>query len=131
LSNCIDILKGDEVVFLADEIDIKGFERLVNNAKDLIHEAGKSGNDFTQEELSSNMAWWFLQKNSDICDEGVVIRFGHGRSTHTNRDFKGVIQTLIPLIKRVKRHKFQITDEFDGHRQRFWMTVEFKSGSVS
>jgi len=117
MSNCIDVVKGEKVVFFPDEIDIEKFKALVDSVANLPK---------APEEKDGYYAWWFLQRNSAVDQRGVVIRFGQGRSTHTNRDFDGTLLTLSKFMKKEKYHVFSVTDEGDGHRKVYTQTVKFK-----
>lgn len=124
MSNCIYIVDNESVVFTPDEIDMDKFKALVASSKQWDCEG-----EYTEEIGKANSAWWFLEKNHFVIPgKGVMIEFGRGRSIHTNRDFKGLLWVLAPLMKKSKYHTFIITDEFDGHRQRFKVKVNFKEG---
>lgn len=120
MSNCIDIVRGGEVTFFFDEIDIPAFKSLVASSRDV------GFGNMTPEEVKIYYAWWFLD-HAEVTDASVTIRFGHGRSGHTNRDFKGTIKVLSGFMKKKKFHTFFITDEFDGHKQVFKWSLDFKS----
>lgn len=125
MSNCIWFHqaqgKTNKVVFLKDEIDVAGFKAMVATARDV-----KTGSTLTDEEVGAYYSWWFLQDNHIADARGVVIFFGEGRSTHTHRDFEGLMKVLQPFLKKPKYHTFCITDEFDGGQKMFFMDVEFK-----
>jgi hypothetical protein len=108
MSNCINIVKGEKVVFLRDEIDVDALKEFVTKAEE------------------NSLAWWFLQANSVIDSRGAVVMFGRGRSTHTNRDFDAVILALSKFMRKEKYHNFYVTEEGDGFRRVYHEVVEFK-----
>lgn len=116
MSNCIDI-DNCAVAFTHQEIDIDRFDAFLKAA------------------VKDSMAWWFLQTNTRIVRSGklgaVEISFGWGRSTHTNRDFRGTIEAIRPFMLRNKNHTFLVKDEFDGMKETFRVPVEFRTGSIS
>jgi len=123
MSNCIEFVSGSEkIVFLKDEIDVVALKALVDSAtpkdKTLVD---------TEEGRKRYIAWWFLQQNSIIDSRGVVIWFGRGQSTHTNRDFNATLLMLAKFMKKAKYHTFFITDEGDGHRRVYREDTEFNS----
>lgn len=125
MSNCIWFHqahgKTNKVVFLRDDIDVAGFQKLVASGRDV-----KTGSTLTDEERGAYYAFWFLQGNSFADARGVIIHFGDGRSGHTWRDFEGLMAVLQPLLKKPKYHTFCVTDESDGGEQSSFMDVEFK-----
>lgn len=127
MSNCIRILKGEEVCFFPDEIDIEGFKALMAKAK---NHSSTDGTEWTREKGEQTMAWWFLS-NSAADHRGVAIWFGCGRSSHTWRDFQGTLSVLKQFIKKPKTHRFTCSDESDGFEHPFKMKVEFQTGKIS
>lgn len=128
MSNCIHFVGGDVVSLSHLEIDIDRFEAFLKSAKEVDYKKV----NHTEEELNSNVAWWFLQQNTRIVRSGkigaVEIRFGLGRSIHTNRDFKSTLKVLSTFMKKSVKHTFFITDEFDGHNEQFRIPVDLRTG---
>jgi hypothetical protein len=126
MSNCITLHRNQKVVFLSDEIDVEGFKAMMATAKDRDYKKGS----LTPEEVDAYYAFWFLRDCSFADRRGVIICFGEGRSSHTNRDFEGTLKILSRLIKKPKYWRFVATDEFDGHKRAFWINVEFQRGVI-
>ena len=124
MSNCIQLVDNESVVFTPDEIDVDAFKALVASSKK--HDYKQP---FTPEIGKANCAWWFLETNHHVIDgKGVMIEFGCGRSSHTWRDFRGLLSTLAPLMKKAKYHTFWASDEFDGFKDVFKIKLNFKVG---
>lgn len=136
MSNCIT-LYNHIVVFNNDEIDIA---KLFDIIQALPLEVGSFPK--TAEETHQYYCWWFLnslnvkfnKSKPQIFDinevdqkpkyDSVTVKFGHGRSSHTWRDFRGLLNNVIkPLIKNEKEHIFIVTDE--GAPGKFSMPVIF------
>jgi len=124
MSNCLD-LYNSEVIFTNEDIDLKKLCEYIRSSKTEIV--------FPEpEEYIRYHCWWFLvegrnviirEKNSVI--QHIKINFGHGRSSHTWRDFRGLILTVFnPLMKRKKRHFFVFEDK-DMQTGRFRRGVTF------
>lgn len=121
MSNCIEI-KNCAVTFAADEIDIPKLKADIEEKKD--------GPPFIDSEHGSgtmnNMVYWFLNDyNVSFKEDSVTIRFGAGRSSHTNRDFRGIINYLSDFMLKSKSHTFTIYDEYDGFQTPGRMEVTF------
>ena len=124
MSNCIQLVDNESVVFTPDEIDVDAFKALVARSKQYDYKE-----PFTPEIGKANCAWWFLETNHFIVPgKGIMIEFGCGRSIHTWRDFRGLLSTLAPLMRKAKYHTFIATDEFDGFKKRFKIKLNFKEG---
>ncbi len=126
MSNCIDF-HNPEVFFGADEIDLATYRERCERLKGL-NPMVACQHQFQSEE-DRNFAW-FLARNSRFIEDGVVIRFGEGYSSHTWRDFEYTVKYLLgPYMRRLKAHTFKLSDEFDGFSSRFSETVVFKPAS--
>ena len=103
MSNCID-LRDNVVRFTSADIDIDALFALLAKVPDALPQ-GDTG------ELTT--AWWYLKTCTVLMGDGTVhIAFGQGRSSHTWRDFHGLVNRVInPLMKRRKSHTFKVRDE--------------------
>lgn len=126
MSNCIEIERYHEVIFTEREIDIPLLKIWLGNGKEL-----KNYKDPTEEQLTESLIWWFLQKNTDVLNHTILIRFGQGRSGHTNRDFKNTLMFLKDFMFKNKVHTFHMTDEYDGFQKVFRWTVNFNDPEAS
>ena len=88
MSNAIKI-KNNSVVFPAYTIDAEGLKKLIDESESSIND--KNCTD-PNADPDLKIAWWFLNKNTKIFDNGnVIVHFGDGRSQHTERDFQAFI----------------------------------------
>jgi hypothetical protein len=115
MSNCIELAKH-VVFFKTSEIDVEKFRTFLES----IPEKMPEGHDV------DNGAWWYLATNTTFMSDGVEIRFGAGRSSHTWRDFRYVVNKILnPYMKGKKGHRFICRDESDGFRDSFVWDVVF------
>lgn len=104
MSNCIS-LRNNEVFFSKEEINLPKLKALLDSVPDDYKEASDKGGDI-------ETAWWFLSKNTVLDDNGAIITFGEGNSTHTWRDFRGLVNSVLkPLMLKEKTHTFRAHDE--------------------
>ncbi len=115
MSNCIEIRNG-VVPFHKSILNIPALQNLLASVKDL-KTAPKDNQGY--------FAWWFLSQNTVIQGDYAFIHFGAGRSSHTNRDFKGTLILLKEFMLRQKTWVFKYTDEFDGHQKVLKWKVDF------
>ena len=115
MSNCIE-LANHVVTFTTSEIDVERFRNFLYS----IPKTEPEGHDV------GNGAWWYLAQNTDFVSDKVVIRFGCGRSSHTWRDFRYVVNKIIlPFMKGKKSHRFSCRDESDGFAKAYPLEVTF------
>lgn len=121
MSNCINIY-NNVVKFSYLDIDIPRFHAFLTSLP-----AECPNYDGSEETGKVINAWWFLAENTAIeAGKSVTIRFGEGRSSHTGRDFRGLINGVLKdFMLREKEHTFILTDEYDGFRTRFRTPVVF------
>lgn len=126
MSNCIWL--GNNVVkFHPWEIDRDKLKSILDN----LPKECPDGINLTLESVIGYYAWWFLKENTIFQKNGIVkIRFGEGRSTHTWRDFRGLVNQVIkPLMLCPKIHTFIAKD--DGWPGRFQIIADFQGGILS
>jgi len=129
MSNCITIEMKKSVTFKPNEIDAVGLYKLIKEAEEKI----KSGKDAVQDNIDPKykIAWWFLAQNTEFKRTGsVVIHFGEGRSSHTNRDFRATIYYLKDFVLKDKWHRFWISDEYDNYESICETCVNFKTEEI-
>lgn len=110
MSNCIS-LSNESVFFKKDEIDLLKLKEVLDATPHTLAECEVL--DKTDKGWRA-FCWWFLKDNTHIAlgDTGAVIKFGEGRSSHTWRDFRGIVNHVIkPLMLKNKVHVFQVEDE--------------------
>lgn len=115
MSNCIFFRRDHVVVFSPFDISALRLRSMLNDcpAKMPEHEDDPIG----------YMVWWYLKTNTQIGDD-VTIAFGKGRSGHTWRDFRSLVNKVLnPIMLRPKRHVFIAED--DGHPGLFEFPVTF------
>src|SRR5208282_1194283 len=156
MSNCISIRRED-VEFTVAEMNIKAFVDMIEKHKDCrsdklnntvacgVH-TDKSDLDpkpygtwefHGEEDLKCYYVYWFLStrnvyvNGSTLSPErvSIVIRFGHGESGHTWRDFKGTCNLINKFMLKEKTHSFSIEDE--GFPGRGPYNVTFKPVPVA
>lgn len=134
MSNCISIRRED-VEFTSAEIDITAFVNMIEKHKDCrsnklnntiecgIHTDKKDLDPkpygkwefHGEEDLKCCYVYWFLNTRNVFsltqdC-KSIVVRFGHGNSGHTWRDFKGTCNLINKFMLKEKTHSFSIEDE--------------------
>jgi hypothetical protein len=128
MSNCITLHKDNTVTFSRDEIDIDRARKLVESAA--LYPFEMVRNDEVAAK-ANGAYWYFSSRNVFFGRDWVKVYFEGGNSSHTWRSFRYALLVLIaPLMKTEKRWSFQASDESDGHRSKFWIPVEFKSGQI-
>lgn len=128
MSNCIILHSPkNRVFFPSAAIDRAGLAKLLTAASEQPLMPLWEPND-SEETSRAKTAWWFLLGAVDFCEEGVLIRFGEGHSTHTWRDFKALLQVLRPFIQHQRSKVFRCSDESDGCRAVYKLNVDFKTG---
>lgn len=115
MSNCVQ-LENHVVRFANQEIDAKALLIFLEGLPPSLND------NMTGEQQN---AWWFLATCTYYHSWGVEIRFGEGRSSHTHRDVRGVVDVLRPFMKKHKKHTFIARDESDGFQQCFNYPVVF------
>jgi len=117
------------VYFDKTEIDIDKYVEIVDRVMPLNRSPEYA------EDSQGHIFWWFLASNSTFFKniegkyEGIEIRFGEGKSAHTNRDFKSTIICLKDFILKKKEHTFIIADEYDDFNSLSSETVEFQNAT--
>jgi len=128
MSNCISV-RNSKVVFGPGEVDSAA----------LLKELGKhSGCDREDEHANDDDQWacmearWFLIPGDNLRMEGdnLVVEFGHGKSTHTWRDFKATCLFMDRFMKGSKSHVFRLCDE-DAPTDYFDQVINFTKGGKS
>lgn len=126
MSNCIRFAGSSRtVLFRRDEIDVEALKKDIGSAR-----AVQYREDRSLGERRADCFWWYLQGTTTLREDGVSIRFGTGRSDHTWRDFKWLLQELSAYVLLEKEHKFVVFDEFDGFAEPFEISVLFKEGRI-
>ena len=124
MSNCIDIHHGSHILrFSPKTLDVETFisrcediEAVVKGTNDVPARAEQALNE-DQDDINW---WWYLSSNSKVSDSGwLTVRLAEGRSSHTNRDFKWVMQEICKYLLKPKTFVLHITDEGDGHIQLY------------
>ncbi len=104
MSNCIT-LRNNEVFFSKEEIDMVKLRALLDSVPKEYDKARSIGGDI-------ETAWWYLSENTVLDDNGAIITFGEGNSSHTWRDFRGLINSVLkPLMLKEKTHTFRAHDD--------------------
>lgn len=131
MSNCIDIIRGSNVVlFKSDDIDVGKVKEYLKRA-DLPKVLHVFENVKSEEDRFNDSLWWFFsRRNVSIDDMGVTVIFGEGQSSHTSRDFNWVLNCVIkPIMKRSKTHIFCTRDEYDGYLEETRWKHDFYEGT--
>ena len=137
MSNCINIVDEGTVLFDADELDWDAFLMTCGKVKACTFPPEILAPLSTSQDDVENIFWWFLQSNSKMIEwtglDGIfrrrlMIQFGRGRSGHTVRDFYQTLDVLAEYVLMHKKHRFYVTDEYDGHRERKYLDVDFAVG---
>lgn len=116
MSNCIFFHRNHEVRFSPFDISVMRLRELINDCPSKLPDWEKDS--------SGAMVWWFLKTCTTFDDHGALIAFGRGRSGHTWRDFRGVVNTIImPIMLRTKEHTFLAEDP--GFPGKFRLRVIF------
>jgi len=79
------------------------------------------------------LAWWFFNSsNVDLAVDSVEITLGIARSSHTWRDFKGLLECIIkPFMIRSYVVTLEIRDECDDFEQVSKLTIDLQSPEKS
>ncbi len=98
MSNCIKVI-NNKLSFTIDHFDIIGFKNLIDEAELKINNenCSKYGDEATNTLIA---VWWFLSKNTKITPYEVMITFNEGRSSHTTRDFKIILNIISKFITK-------------------------------
>jgi len=123
MSNCIEI-DNPVVEFPASVIDFAKVREMV--------ELGNSVPDDYDHDKITNVEyftyWFFNSRNVQLFDDKVVVRFGRGRSSLTNRDFTGLLMYVIePCMKQPFKWVLKIRDECDGFRSVCPCEIDFQN----
>ncbi len=133
MSNCISISRNTKIVRLGDDLLHLGrLTRAITSAKkpEVLYR------EMTDAEATDYYLWWFLtpqntQLRRDSQGHFLQVAFGDGRSTHTWRDFRGLINFVFPrFLTRPDiraNHVFQIMDTDSG--QNSWVPIKIIFGS--
>jgi len=108
MSNCIEIDRPRPLRLKTQYVDVQGLANLVNRTRTL-----PDAPDY-KVDPDGHTAWWFLSTNVHFYTDCVEIYLGAGRSSHTNRDFKGTLALLSKFIVRPVTVPFTFRDEYDG-----------------
>ena len=123
MSNCIHF-HNPEVFFSAAEFQVSDFRSRCERLKSFLPWKMP---DATDEERAEQYFVWYLACNSKFTQDGVMVSFGEGHSTHTHRDFRYTVEYLLaPYMKRNKVHTFVLSDEYDGFKSKFRQMVVFR-----
>lgn len=115
MSNCIFFRQNHVVVFSPFDISALRLRTLLNGV-------GSSLPDWEKDPIGASV-WWYLKINTKI-DDSVTIAFGKGRSGHTFRDFRYLVNAVLnPIMLRKKEHTFIAEDP--GYPGLFEMKVVF------
>lgn len=122
MSNCIHILRGD-LRLKASHIDLPKLQALLNSVKGL--EKAPTGED--DETTRRYYAWWFLDGcTAIVANYTCIISFGNGRSIHTYRDFKGLVQSVLShLARKDFDFKVLVQDE-DTAVKPYWLQAKVR-----
>jgi len=116
LSNCISFHNQGEGVLFPNKVLRK---EALEQALQKIQGRGKPEADIreehTEEEVDQYHYWWFLEGTSDLTPEGFLVRFGHGRSGHTWRDWRNTLWFLHQFVEKPFAFTVYLSDEYDGH----------------
>lgn len=115
MSNCIEI-ELSRVTFKAHQFRVGDYQKLIEGHRPHLEQHSPA--------LDDNVCW-FLTKNSSFQDGSVTIAFGRGRSSHTWRDFRWAIWFLNQYFIAPTKHTFLISDESDGFKKQFPLTVSW------
>jgi hypothetical protein len=135
VSNCIEIY-NQPITFYSVEIDLPRLRAAIDRWRNERPPTLVVVRDWTEAELEQYYCWWFLSDNVHFGLDQlgnpsyVEIHFGHGRSGHTNRDFRGLCLLLNKFMKTSKVINFRVADECDGFQSRSTVRVEFKPNGV-
>lgn len=106
MSNCIQISEATYCVgFTPEDIDVDALRKYIA----------------TEEKDRDSMSYWFLSTNVEFLDNGdVAIAFGEGRSTHTLRDFEGIIRIIGQFMRKESYHTFNLL-EIENRAIGWWL----------
>ena len=130
MSNAI-ALERNTVVFTSNEIDLDKVKSLIDKTR-TAHPSEESNIDA--------VAWWFFgaknvkfyhnNQGANPPIDGIIAKFGEGRSSHTMRDFESTLSIIKPLMLRHKKHTFIVSTEADGFASRHDMAVDFLDAKI-
>jgi len=117
MSNCIFFHDSTEVVRFSP------FDMSVMRMRSLLNDCPRNLPDWEKDPINYNV-WYYLKYNTTVNADGVFIAFGRGRSSHTWRDFRWLVNGILkPIMLRDKEHTFVMTDE--GYPGKFRCKVVF------
>ena len=119
MSNCVNITNRN-LLLKSPEFDVVAFKKWYDEQPDKVTHPGGTV------EMNSSF-WYFIKDNTTFSSnlKWVEIAVGRGHSTHTERDFKWLIWTLNQFVKAPIGHKFGVSNEFDNHKTRYFMTAQW------
>ena len=113
MSNCIYILRGEQIVLKNDEIDIAAFRAAVESAE------------------NDSIPWWYLGA-TQFKGTKVVLNIDSGRSGHTFRSLYATLLFVGRFMKKRKRISFVMKQEDDsaGRFRKHYYIGKFTSKSI-
>lgn len=121
MSNCIEIDRPRPLRLKLQYVDVKGLADLVTRTKNLHDEP-----DY-KVDPDGYLAWWFLSTNVEFYPDCVEIALGHGRSGHTNRDFRHTLALLAKFMLRPYVVHVTFRDEYDGFATQQRTSIELQN----
>lgn len=116
MSNCLFFPANNVVRFNAFDISIMRMRSLLRDCPREIPDCEKDPINFA--------VWYYLKTCTVVDDTGVTISFGAGRSCHTWRDFRYLVNYVLrPIMLRKKEHVFIAEDP--GYPGKFRLPVVF------
>ena len=96
MSNCVTISNKTYRQIMPKSFNKEKFIQFMDRAKSLI--CDKNCVDYNNGIDLEIMAWWYLAFNYEIENDQVVIKFGKGKSSHTDRDLHQTMHLLENFI---------------------------------
>ena len=125
MSNCINFV-NPKVFFPCTVLNQAALKAAIEKAQTEINR--ENCVTFEDDGKSDSRCLWWYVSDVQYNDQGTVIVFGQGRSSHTWRDFQWLLKVLSKFMMQEMELSMQVDDEGFG---RCRMDVRFKEGVFS